>query len=369
LGRRSFNEAGSTIEVLDAVDQVRFRFGYDEEERPIEVADGNGQPIAGYYHDPFGRRLWKTLEPGAAGHGGGASTETVVLVYSDEGYAAEFRLPGTPNTAPTQGPTSFDSQWIYAPEELWSAEPIAIRAAQGWRYPQSNHLGTPQLVIDGEGTVGTTLRANAFGETRLQGGELLNRFPGQLHDPETGLSYNYFRVYEPATGRYTQSDPIGLRGGLNTYGYALQNPLTHVDPDGLLVRWSVTTGQFGAAWVLGGVIVPFQAVSECKCGRRVYIEGYASFLVGGAAAKFGASVGESEFEQHAACPTEGAADGLAVIVNGGVSVGAGGGCGILILGELGSVGCDAYLGNVDAGVVGGAGASYAYAKRTTCCSE
>ena len=51
----------------------------------------------------------------------------------------------------------------------------------------------------------------------------------------TSLVYNYFRTYDPSTGRYLESDPIGLDGGLNTYGYALQNPLTYVDLYGLSV--------------------------------------------------------------------------------------------------------------------------------------
>jgi RHS repeat-associated protein len=62
------------------------------------------------------------------------------------------------------------------------------------------------------------------------------RFPGQYYDQETGLFYNYNRDYDPAVGRYVESDPIGLYGGsYSTYSYAQSDPVVLADPSGLRV--------------------------------------------------------------------------------------------------------------------------------------
>ena len=59
------------------------------------------------------------------------------------------------------------------------------------------------------------------------------RYPGQYYDSETGLSQNYFRDFDPAVGRYVESDPVGLIAGVNTYAYTFDSPLLWFDPSGL----------------------------------------------------------------------------------------------------------------------------------------
>jgi RHS repeat-associated protein len=82
-------------------------------------------------------------------------------------------------------------------------------------------------------------------EVRSIGERSIRILPGQYYDGETGTHYNYFRDYDPAVGRYEQSDPIGLRGGLNTYGYVFGSPLIRTDRSGLRCDPCTCTG---GAW-------------------------------------------------------------------------------------------------------------------------
>jgi len=118
--------------------------------------------------------------------------------------------------------------------------PVAqIDNAQGSEqiiYLYTDHLMTNRLATDQNQAVVWRWEGEAFGETAAQelGGVSVNlRFPGQYFDGESGWFYNYYRYYDPKTGKYITSDPIGLQGGLNTYGYVSQNPLRFTDPFGL----------------------------------------------------------------------------------------------------------------------------------------
>ncbi len=108
----------------------------------------------------------------------------------------------------------------------------------GWAYYHNDHLGTPRIVTDANGTELWKGDYTPFGkvkETTPEGVTFQQdiRFPGQVEDSETGFYYNYNRYYDPSLGRYTTSDPIGLNGGINTYAYVGGNPLMHIDPIGL----------------------------------------------------------------------------------------------------------------------------------------
>lgn len=103
-------------------------------------------------------------------------------------------------------------------------------------YIHNDHLGTPKKLTDQNGTVIWSASHDPFGKGTVDASSTIEfnlRFPGQYYDAETNLHYNYYRTYDPETGRYLTSDPIGLRGGLNIYRYAGENPVNLVDPLGL----------------------------------------------------------------------------------------------------------------------------------------
>ncbi|MEW8660080.1 MAG: RHS repeat-associated core domain-containing protein, partial [Candidatus Thiodiazotropha endolucinida] len=105
---------------------------------------------------------------------------------------------------------------------------------QGVVYLHTDHLGAVIKATDGDQKILWDAVRKPFGERIVTTAqiEMPLGFPGQYFDEESGNYYNYFRDYDPVTGRYLQSDPIGLAGGINTYSYVGNAPLKHVDPSG-----------------------------------------------------------------------------------------------------------------------------------------
>lgn len=196
-------------------------FGYDELDRLIEVRD-SGQVIARYAYDPFARRVKKETIAG------GATTITWSLSIQ-RGLIAEYDQNG-----------QLKQDWQWEPDAPWSTGPVAQRTRDGQTLRShqihTDHLWTPVALTDAQGNVAWRAQHEAFGAPIIEAGATATtpwRFPGQYADAETGLSWNLWRHYDPRTGRYTQSDPIGIWGGFNLWTYGRANTLTYFDHLGL----------------------------------------------------------------------------------------------------------------------------------------
>lgn len=140
----------------------------------------------------------------------------------------------------------YDDSGAPVQQALWMDDlPVGLLAnGNQFHYLQPDHLGSPRVVIEAARNVPVwtwDLKGEAFGNTAPQqdpDGDgipfvLDMRFPGQRYDAASALNQNYFRDYDAGTGRYAESDPIGLGGGLSSYGYVSGHPLSGYDPLGL----------------------------------------------------------------------------------------------------------------------------------------
>ena len=177
----------------------------------MESVDHHSGGTAAYSYDAFGRKR-TIVEAGSTtrlfyGPAGTLLEESDATGTPGRGY---LRVAGRPLAAVT---AAGDLQWVLA-----------------------DQVGQPQKLLDASATLLWDRVAHPFGETYAQvtGTETdeLQRFPGQRFEQLTGLHYNYLRDYDPGLGRYIQSDPIGLKGGVNGYLYAQANPYKYVDPTG-----------------------------------------------------------------------------------------------------------------------------------------
>lgn len=227
----------------------QWRYEWDAEDRLVAGVTPDGHRWR-YEYDALGRRTTK-LRVGADG----LVAERVDFTWDGDCLIEEAHRRPSGDVRVTS--------WDYRPGTF---EPVAqyrrgipVDASQEWFDRQfhaiiTDAIGAPAELVDTDGDLAWRRSSSLFGG-RLGGAVSGDPvacpigFPGQYHDAETGLAYNRYRYYEPETGRYLSSDPIGLMGGLRPYGY-VRNPVGQIDPLGLsqelppdMVRIFRTTGR------------------------------------------------------------------------------------------------------------------------------
>ncbi|MCR6477222.1 hypothetical protein NU688_13765, partial [Variovorax sp. ZS18.2.2] len=249
-------------------------YTYDAEGRLAASTTGatDTSPTTRYAHNALGQRVFKTepLYPPSQGDEADPGFMQSLIAFFTKlwspsttqaeqlGYAYVYDEQGTLIAEVGSGGTQSagQAQYIYLPT---ANGPMPIAAViDGATYAvHSDHLNTPRKLTNSDGQAVWQWSYSAFGEDKptLAKNRFANlevtpnpgttgvsevkfnlRYPGQYADEESGLFYNGFRTYIPTIGRYTQSDPIGLDGGWNRFGYVDGNPLSYVDPDGLAPR-------------------------------------------------------------------------------------------------------------------------------------
>ena len=170
---------------------------------------------AQYFYDGLGQRARKAVD--------GTST---LFVYDEAGHLlGEYDA----SAAPIQ-------ETVYLGDM-----PVALLASGATHYIHADYRNTPRQIDDQNQNALWAWDPTPFGDnlpdespSGVSASFVYNlRYPGQYFDAESGLFYNYQRDYDPVLGRYLQSDPIGLAGGLNTYSYVGGNPISKIDPFGL----------------------------------------------------------------------------------------------------------------------------------------
>ncbi|MFT3664265.1 RHS repeat domain-containing protein [Piscinibacter sp.] len=238
-GTTSAYTTASTSNRLTSTTNPARSFGYDNAGNTVSDTYTATYNLAGrmatllkagttstYSVDGFGRRVRKFDSTGAA--------STVLFVYDQQG-----QLLGEYNS---NGTAIREYVWLgNVPLAVFTPDPANAANPPLVYYIHTDHLATPRIVLNTAGQQRWSWLAEPFGTTApnanpqsLGAFAFFLRHPGQYADSESGLFYNYFRDYDASTGRYAQSDPIGLVGGINTYAYVSASPAASVDPLGLV---------------------------------------------------------------------------------------------------------------------------------------
>ncbi|RDZ28043.1 RHS repeat-associated core domain-containing protein [Lysobacter silvisoli] len=227
---RTYDGVGNTLTIGGTTKQ----FNYGEDDRMRSVQSGS-TIVRSYAHNALGERVLSTI-PAVTGNPDGSGGTPAVHTYTV--YDESGRWLG-----------DYDTNGAVLQQAIWLDDlPVGLLAGAGAQqklhYIEPDHLGTPRAVIDRTRNLAIwtwALQGEAFGNSPpnqdpdLDGTNFVfdMRFPGQRYDAATGLNYNYFRDYDAGSGRYVQSDPIGLEDGVSTYSYVGGDPLGDTDPSGL----------------------------------------------------------------------------------------------------------------------------------------
>lgn len=179
-----------------------------------------------YRYDPLGRRIAKQRLAGD-----GSVVEQIQFTWDGTVLVEQERIG-----------TGIERQvvtWAYHPSR---DHPVAqyeqIGTQRRFRTIMTDMIGTPVELLDERGTPAWRSQATLWGKD-TPGAATPLRFPGQYADDETGLHYNVYRYYDPATGRYISQDPLGLAPAPDPMAY-VANPHSATDPLGLTASCSPT---------------------------------------------------------------------------------------------------------------------------------
>ncbi|ATY14885.1 type IV secretion protein Rhs [Amycolatopsis sp. AA4] len=209
-----------------------WRYSWDPDDQLVELATPDGVRWR-YLYDPFGRRIAK-LRLAADGSVAGR-----VDFLWDGHVLAEQVAAGRVTTWDWD---SAEFRPLAQRERTIAADRPQDRVDEEFYAIVTDFAGAATELIDPGGNVAWHADRTLWGYRAgaSQGGvSVPMRFPGQYHDEESGLYYNYFRYYDPETGRYASPDPLGLHGGDNPHAY-VANPTSWLDPFGLSAnqrRW------------------------------------------------------------------------------------------------------------------------------------
>ena len=247
-------------------------YDYDFENRLIrvEIQEADKTTLVTFTYDPFGRRLSKTVHrqeiEDDEGEGEGPGTTT--YVYDNEDIILEVL------TKVEDGQTKTETtRFTHGPG---IDEPLAVEKKKEIYFYHADGLGSVVALTDSEQKAVESYDYDSFGNFKHKGGKVKNTytFTGREWDKEIGLYFYRARYYDSSSGRFIQSDPIGLAGGLNLYQYANCNPVSKTDPLGLTTYMcQQPLHAFGGTGVRSGPDIPgnplyhqFFCVSDGKGG-------------------------------------------------------------------------------------------------------